>query len=145
MYCNGLCVCVTVCVSQCVCVCVSQCVCVCHSVCVCVTVCVSVSQCVCLCHSVCVCVTVCVCVLYTNFKKLRMQQQGLRIIKAKTSDHIHLVLETLHWLPVTYHIQYKISTSCFISISETSLHLADLLQPARQLQSAPYTGTFCHP
>ena len=129
--CHSVCVTVCVCVCVCVTVCVSQCVCLCHSVCV--TVCVSVSQCV------------CVCVLYTNFKKLRMQQQGLRIIKAKTSDHIHLVLETLHWLPVTYHIQYKISTSCFISISETSLHLADLLQPARQLQSAPYTGTFCHP
>ena len=28
--------------------------------------------------------------------------------KAKKSDHIHPILEILHWLPVTHRIQYKI-------------------------------------
>ena len=42
----------------------------------------------------------------------------------------HSILETLHWLPVTHRIQYKISTVCFNSISGTAPpHLSDLLQP----------------
>ena len=56
------------------------------------------------------------------------------------SDHIHPILETLLWLPVTPHIQYKSSTICFNSISSTvqspsTLYLrspqclSDLLQP----------------
>ena len=54
--------------------------------------------------------------------------------KAKKSDHIHPILETLHWLPVA-HVshsinQYKISIICFNSISGTAPHyLSDLLQP----------------
>ena len=53
------------------------------------------------------------------------------------------ILETLHWLPITHHIQYKISTICFISVSGTApLYLSDLLQPysytpARQLRLHP--------
>ena len=66
--------------------------------------------------------------------------------KAKKFDHIHPILETLHWLPVTYRIQYKISTICFSSISGTApQYLSDLLQPytlARQLRSASDTQTF---
>ena len=52
-------------------------------------------------------------------------------------------------LPVTHRIQYKISTSCFSSISGTApQYLSDLLQPytpARQLQSVSDTGTFVTP
>ena len=66
--------------------------------------------------------------------------------KAKKSDHIHPILKTLHWLPVTHLIQYKISTVCFSSISGTAPeYLSDLLQPytpARQIWSdllQPYT------
>ena len=71
------------------------------------------------------------------------------VCKAKKSDHIHPILETLHWLPVTHHIQYKISTICFNSISGTApQYLSDLLQPytpARQLRSASDTRTFVIP
>ena len=58
-------------------------------------------------------------------KKFRMQQQGL-CVKAKKSDHIHPILETLHWLPVTHHIQYKISTICFNSITGTTLSICPI-------------------
>ena len=69
--------------------------------------------------------------------------------KAKKSDHIHPILDTVHWLPVAYRIQYKISTICFNSISGTApQYLSDLLQlytPARQLRSASDTRTFVIP
>ena len=56
---------------------------------------------------------------------------------------------TLHWLPVTHRIQYKISTICFNSISGTApQYLSDLLQPytrARQLGSTSDTRTFVTP
>ena len=75
---------------------------------------------------------------------------GTRLVcKAKKSDHIHPILETLHWLPVTHRIQYKILTICFNSISETApQYLSDLLQPytpARQLRSASDTWTLVTP
>ena len=66
--------------------------------------------------------------------------------KANKSDHVHHILQTLHWLPVTHRIQYKISTICFSYISGTApQYLSDLLQPytpAKQLWSAPDTQTF---
>ena len=76
----------------------------------------------------------------------------LRLVcKAKKSDHIHPVLETLHWLPVTHRIQYKILSICFSFISGSgtaSQYLSDLPQsytPARQLRSASDTRTFVNP
>ena len=69
--------------------------------------------------------------------------------KAKKSDFVHPIHETLHWLPVTHCIQYKIATSCFSSIYGTApQYLSDLLQPytpARQLRSASDTRTFVIP
>ena len=96
---------------------------VCRSVSVCLTVSVCLSLCVCLCLE----------------------------CKATKSDYIHLILEILHWLPVTHRIQYKISTICFSSISGTApQYLSDLLQdktvtPARQFRSASDTRTFVTP
>ena len=71
------------------------------------------------------------------------------VCKAKKSDHINPLLETLDWLPVTHRIQYKMSFICFNSISGTApQYLSDLFQPytpARQLQSASDTRTFVTP
>ena len=47
------------------------------------------------------------------------------------SDHIQPILQSLHWLPVTHRIQYKISTSSFTS--------------TRKLHSASDTPTFVIP
>ena len=87
------------------------------------------------------------CPQYLLDKLQKVQNAAARLVcKAKKSDHIHPILETLHWLPVTHHIQYKISTICFNSISGTApQYLSDLLQPytpAGQLQSASDTQTF---
>ena len=90
------------------------------------------------------------CPQYLLDKLQKVQNAAARLVcKAKKSDHIHPILETLHWLPVTHRIQYKISTICFNSISGTApLYLSDLLQPytpARQLRSASDTRTFVTP
>ena len=90
------------------------------------------------------------CPQYLLDKLKKIQNAAARLVcKAKKSDHIHSILQTLHWLPITYRIQYKISTICFNSISGTSPHyLSDLLQPytpARQLRSASDTRTFAIP
>ena len=90
------------------------------------------------------------CPQYLLDKLQKVQNAAARLVcKAKKSDHIHLILETLHWLPVTHRIQYKISTTCFNSISGTApQYLSDLFQPctpARQLRSASYTRTFVTP
>ena len=87
---------------------------------------------------------------YLLDKLQKVQNAAARLVcKAKKSDHIHPILQTLHWLPVTHRIQYKISTMCFNSISGTApQYLSDLLQPytpARQLRSASDTRTFVTP
>ena len=90
------------------------------------------------------------CPQYLLDKLQKVQNAAARLVcKAKKSDHIHPILQTLHWLPVTHRIQYKISTICFNSISGTApQYLSDLLQPytpARQLRSASDTRTFVTP
>ena len=90
------------------------------------------------------------CPQYLLDKLQKVQNAAARLVcKTKKSDHIHHILETLHWLPVTHRIQYKISTSCFHFISGTApQYLSDLLQPytpARQLRSASDTRTFVTP
>ena len=90
------------------------------------------------------------CAQYLLDKLQKVQNAAARLVcKAKKSDHIHPILETLHSLPVTHRIQYKILTICFNSISGTApQYLSDLLQPytpARQLRSASDTRTFVTP
>ena len=90
------------------------------------------------------------CPQYLLDKLQKVHNAEARLVcKAKKSDHIHPFLETLHWLPVTHCIQYKISTICFNSISGTApQYMSDLLQPytpARQLRSASDTRIFVTP
>ena len=85
--------------------------------------------------------------LYLINKLQKVQNAAARLVcEAKKSVHIHPILATLHWLPVTHRIQYKISSICFNSISGTApQYLSDLLQPytpARKLRSASNTRTF---
>ena len=87
------------------------------------------------------------CPQYLLDKLQKVQNAAARLAcKATKFDHIHPILETLHWLPVTHRIQYKILTICFNSISGTApQYLSDRLQsytPARQLRSASDTRTF---
>ena len=69
------------------------------------------------------------CRQYLLEKLQKVQNAAARLVcKAKKFDHIHPILETLHWPPVTHRIQYKMSTICFSSISGTApLHREKLL------------------
>ena len=49
----------------------------------------------------------------------KVQNAAARFVcKAKKYDHIHPILETLQWLPVTHRIQYKISTASVPSLEK---------------------------
>ena len=86
--------------------------------------------------------------LLDQLQKIRTAASRL-VCKAGKCDHIHHVLKTLHWLPVTHRIQYKMSIISFSSIPGTApQHLSDLLQPytpSRQLRSVSDTRTFVTP
>ena len=51
-----------------------------------------------------------------KFRKFTTLWQGRLYVKLRRSDHIHPILPTLHWLPVTYRIQYIIIIIVVISI-----------------------------
>ena len=49
----------------------------------------------------------------------KIQNAAARLVcKAKKYDHIHPILETLQWLPVTHRIQYKIPTASVPSLEQ---------------------------
>ena len=80
-------------------------------------------------------------------KLQRVQNSAARLIfKAKKSDHVTPLLQSLHWLPVPARIQYKIACMCFNSLTECApQYLSDLLHvysPSRQLRSASDTRIF---
>ena len=59
------------------------------------------------------------CLQYLLDKLQKVQNASARLVcKAKKSDHIHPILETLHWLPITHRIQYKISTDSIPSLEQ---------------------------
>ncbi|WP_419629831.1 hypothetical protein, partial [Thiolapillus sp.] len=80
-------------------------------------------------------------------KLQKVQNSAARLVfKARKQEHIKPLLQKLHWLPVHSRIQYKISTLCYNSFSETyPLYLSELLTvyyPSRQLRSILDTKTF---
>ena len=86
------------------------------------------------------------CPQYLLDKLQKLQNAAAQLVcKSKKSDHIQPILQSLHWPPVTHHIQYKISTVCFNSLScKFSQYLSDLIQlytPTRKLRSASDTPT----
>ena len=90
------------------------------------------------------------CPQYLLDKHQKVQNSAARLVcKAKKSDHIQPILQSLHWQPVTHRIQYKISTICFNSHYGKSLqYLSYLIQPytpTRKLRSASDTRTFVVP
>ena len=80
-------------------------------------------------------------------KLQKVKNSAARLVfKARKQEHIKPLLQKLHWLPVHSRIQYKISTLCYNSFSETyPLYLSELLTvycPSRQLRSISDTKTF---
>ena len=80
-------------------------------------------------------------------KLQKVQNSAARLVlKAQKQEHVKALLQKLHWLPAHSRIQYKISTLCYNSFSETyPLYLSEALTvkyPSRQLRSILDTKTF---
>ena len=61
---------------------------------------------------------------------------ALIILKKKKREHVTLLLKELHWLPVKYRIQYKLTTLAFLHFDSTLLpYLSSSLCPYQPLRS----------
>ena len=74
----------------------------------------------------------------------RIQNNAARLIcKASRSDHISPLLHSLHWLPISDRINYKLSTFTFSAVCGTGPeYLSELIHvytPSRQLRSSSNT------
>ena len=77
----------------------------------------------------------------------RVQNCAARLIfKSRRSDHVTPLLMKLHWLPVQYRIEYKLSVLCYHIICEFApTYLSDLTHlyvPSRSLRSSADTRIF---
>ena len=65
------------------------------------------------------------------------------VTRRKKHDHITPTLETLHWLPIHYRVQYKVLPYVFKALKqEATLYLEELVniyKPARSLRSESNT------
>ena len=74
----------------------------------------------------------------------RIQNTAARVAtRRKKHDHITPTLETLHWLPIHYRVQYKVLLYVFKALKqEAPLYLEELVniyKPARSLRSESNT------
>jgi hypothetical protein len=77
----------------------------------------------------------------------KIQNNAARLVfKSSKYDHVSPLLHSLHWLPITQRIDYKLCSMCFAVISSTGPeYLSELLNiyiPSRQLRSASDTRMF---
>ena len=76
------------------------------------------------------------------YKLKKVQNASARVIyQSKKQDHITPLMQELHWLPVTFRVQYKIATLCFKFFTEPLFpkYLSELLsvyKPSRNLRSS---------
>ena len=80
----------------------------------------------------------------------RVQNNAARLVlRARKSDHATPLLRSLHWLPITARIQYKLSTLTYTSLFDSGpVYLSNLLHiytPARPLRSSKDTRTLTLP
>ena len=71
----------------------------------------------------------------------RVQNNAARLIlKKRKSDHISPLLSSLHWLPISKRIEYKLCLLCFKCLNNLApVYLSDLLHvytPSRSLRSS---------
>ena len=82
-------------------------------------------------------------------KLQRAQNAAARVVlKASRYDHVTPILETLHWLPVRYRIQYKIIlttyTASHLLAPSYLINLLEFYQPIRTLRSSPESLLVVH-
>jgi len=75
----------------------------------------------------------------------RIQNTAARVVtRRKKHDHITPTLETLHWLPVHYRVQYKILLYVFKALKQEAPlcleELVNIYKPARSLRSENNTS-----
>ena len=80
----------------------------------------------------------------------RVQNNAARLVlRARKSDHATPLLRSLHWLPITARIKYKLSTLTYTSMFDSGpVYLSNLLHiytPARPLRSSKDTRTLTLP
>ena len=77
-----------------------------------------------------------------SLHKLQLiQNQAARLVSKKAcQEHITPVLKELHWLPVRYHIQFKVLVLCFKALHGLApSYISDMLsrhEPLRSLRSS---------
>ena len=81
------------------------------------------------------------CPQYLIDKLQRVQNNAARLVlRARRRDHASPLLSSLHWLPITSRIQYKICSLTYTSLFDSGpIYLHDLLQlyqPSRLLRSS---------
>jgi hypothetical protein len=74
-------------------------------------------------------------------KLQKVQNNAARLILRRSrSSHVTPLLHSLHWLPVTKRIEYKLSLLCFKSLNNLApTYISDLIYvyvPSRQLRSS---------
>ena len=71
---------------------------------------------------------------YLMYKLQLVQNNAARlVIGTRSQDHITPVLKHLHWLPVSFRIDYKITLLCFKALNNLApQYLTDLLIPYKQ-------------
>ena len=74
-------------------------------------------------------------------KLQKVQNSAARLVcKARKSEHVTPLFKSLHWLPISARIQYKVCTLCYKSLhNEGPQYLSDLLtpyKPRRRLRSS---------
>jgi len=75
----------------------------------------------------------------------RIQNSSARLIlRKKKSDHVTPLLRSLHWLPVSHRIKYKVCNLCYKSLNNCApLYLCECLKvytPTRTLRSSSDTS-----
>ena len=90
------------------------------------------------------------CPQYLIEKLQKVQNNAARLVlRARKRDHITPLLNSLHWLPISSRIEYKIMSLTYNSLFESGpTYLSDLMHlytPGRQLRSSSDTRTLCLP
>jgi hypothetical protein len=92
----------------------------------------------------------CGCPQYLIDRLQKIQNNAARlVVRVRKTDHVTPILKSLHWLPVSSRIQYKVMSICFNCLSGTSPeYLSSLLHvytPSRELRSSSDKRKLCIP
>ena len=83
----------------------------------------------------------------SNISRLQRVQNSLArvVTRSRRNDRITPILKRLHWLPISYRIQFKIATLTFKCAKLATLNISNQLSPTDCLQErcVHLTNIFC--